>query len=236
MTRTVKDPDERRSELITCAQKLFYAKGYESTSVRDIVIEAGVAKGTFYYYFDSKQEILEAMIDELVSYSLSLIKPIVEDPTLTATEKWIQAFRIIGNWKTDRVEEMRALLIMMHADENVLLRYRTNIKTVDALSVELAKIVAQGANEGVFNTEFGEEAAKIALGGSVSLADVMYDLLMNPERHDNPAAVARHKISAIQDAIERILGAEAGSLPLADDHVFDGWFSQKNEPEKENVS
>ena len=45
MTRIVKAPDERRSELIACAQELFYSKGYEGTSVRDIVevCEGGIA-------------------------------------------------------------------------------------------------------------------------------------------------------------------------------------------------
>lgn len=56
MTRTAKDSDERRSELIATAQQLFYSKGYESTSVSDIVKAVGVAQGTFYYYFDSKTE------------------------------------------------------------------------------------------------------------------------------------------------------------------------------------
>ena len=235
MARTVKDPDERRRELIASAQKLFYTKGYESTSVSDIVHEAGVAKGTFYYYFDSKQAVLEAMVDELVAYSVTLIRPIVEDPVLNAAEKWIQAFRIIGNWKIDRKSEMMALLRMMMADENVLLRYKTNLKTVDALAGELAKIIAQGVGEGVFNTRFGEDAAKIALGSSLTLSTSMYDLLLHPDQFDDPPALAKQNISAVQDAIERILGAEAGSLPIADDAIFDAWFSKQEKPQLENV-
>jgi hypothetical protein len=47
MTRIVKAPDERRSELIATAQQLFYTKGYERTSVSDIVKAVGVAQGTF---------------------------------------------------------------------------------------------------------------------------------------------------------------------------------------------
>lgn len=235
MARTVKDPDERRRELIASAQKLFYTKGYESTSVSDIVHEAGVAKGTFYYYFDSKQAVLEAMIDELVAYSVTLMRPIVEDPTLNGAEKWIQAFRIIGNWKIDRKSEMMALLRMMMADENVLLRYKTNLKTVEALAGELAKIIAQGVGEGVFNTRFGEDAAKIALGSSMTLSTTMYDLLLHPDQYDDPAALAKQNIAAVQDAIERILGAEAGSLPIADDALFDGWFKKELEPALEKV-
>lgn len=235
MARTVKKPDERRSELIACAQKLFYSKGYKSTSVRDIVNEAGVAKGTFYYYFDSKQAVLEALVDELIAYSVALMRTIIDDPTLNATDKWIQAFRIVGNWKADRKSEMIALLQIMQSDENVLLRYKINVRTVESLAAELARIVAQGVDEGVFDTEFIEDSPRIALASSLSLADTMYDLMLHPEKYDDPAAVAWQKISAVQTAIERVLGAEPGSLPLADQNTFDVWFSGEKEPQQEKV-
>jgi AcrR family transcriptional regulator len=235
MARIVKAPNERRSELIACAQKLFYSKGYESTSVRDIVDEAGVAKGTFYYYFDSKQSILEATVDELIAYSVDLMRTIIDDQTLNATDKWIQAFRIVANWKADRKSEMIALMRMMQADENALLRYKINLRTVDKLATELASIVAQGVGEGVFDTEFVDDSARIALAGSMTLSDAMYDLLLNPENYDDPAALARQKISAVQTAIERVLGAEPGSLPLVEPQTFDVWFEGQTEPELERV-
>lgn len=61
MTRITKAPDERRMELFNAAQALFFTKGYEKTSVKDIVKQVGVAKGLFYYYFESKQALLEAL-------------------------------------------------------------------------------------------------------------------------------------------------------------------------------
>ena len=60
MPRIVKSPDERRSELITAAQQPFYTKCHERTTVSDIVKAVGIAQGTFYYYFGSKQAILES--------------------------------------------------------------------------------------------------------------------------------------------------------------------------------
>ncbi len=236
MSRISKDPHERRSELIACAQNLFYANGYEKTSVSDIVNEVGVAKGTFYYYFDSKQAILEAMVDELIAYSVALIRPIIDDPTLNATEKWNKAFRIVGSWKADRKSEMIALMQMMQSDENVLLRYKIHMRTVENIAAELARVVDQGVDEGVFNTEFGEDSARIALASSLSLADMMYDLMLSPEKYEDPAAVARQKLSAVQTAIERVLGAEPGSLPLADQHVFDVWFSGEKVSQMKEVS
>jgi len=99
MARIVKRPDERRSELIACAQEFFYTKGYESTSVRDIVDGVGVAKGTFYYYFDSKLEILEAMVDEAIRQSVALLHEIIADETLPVLQKWAWAFQMVAAWK-----------------------------------------------------------------------------------------------------------------------------------------
>ena len=225
MVRTVKDPDERRSELIASAQHLFYSKGYEKTSVSDIVNEVGVAKGTFYYYFNSKQAILEAMIDELVDHSITIIQPIINDPTLNATEKFVRTFGVIGTWKFNIRGDLLALLRILYSDENALLRFKTNQRTVELLSPELAPIIQQGIEEGVFNTQFGEDAMKIAFGSTLIFAEELYDIFLNPQNYAKPAVLSRHRMAAVQDAIERILGAESGSLPLADPTLFDQWFS-----------
>ena len=82
MVRIARDPDEGRRELIACAEELFYAKGYESTSVRDIVDRIGVTKSTFSYYFDSKLTIPEAIVDELIGQFVSPLHDIVSDERL----------------------------------------------------------------------------------------------------------------------------------------------------------
>jgi AcrR family transcriptional regulator len=224
MARIVKKPDERRSELIACAQKLFYLKGYESTSVRDIVDEVGVAKGTFYYYFDSKTAVLEAVVDELIAQAQAILQEIVADETLAAIPKWIQAFQVVGNWKIERKDEMIALLRLLQKDENVLLQYKMWMQATQVLSPELAKIIAQGVEEGVFETESIQDAVEIALAIARGVRDTIYDTLLNPNRYDDPAALAWRKITAVQTAIERVLGAPPGSLPIIDEQSLAAWF------------
>jgi AcrR family transcriptional regulator len=224
MTRIVKAPDERRSELIACAQKLFYSRGYESTSVRDIVDEVGVAKGTFYYYFDSKTAVLEAVVDELIAQAQAILQEIVADETLAAIPKWIQAFQVVGNWKIERKDEMIALLRLLQKDENVLLQYKMWMQATQVLSPELAKIIAQGVEEGVFETESIQDAVEIALAIARGVRDTIYDTLLNPNRYDDPAALAWRKITAVQTAIERVLGAPPGSLPIIDEQSLAAWF------------
>jgi AcrR family transcriptional regulator len=224
MTRIVKAPDERRSELIATAQQLFHTKGYERTSVSDIVKAVGVAQGTFYYYFDSKQAILEAVVAELIAQTQAILQEIVADETLAAIPKWIQAFQVVNNWKIERKDEMIALLRLLHRDENVLLQYKMRMQATQVLSSELAKIAAQGVEEGVFETESIQDSVEIALAIMQSFGDTIYNTLLNPDRYDDPAALAWRKLASVQTAMERVLNAPPGSLPLIDEQTLAAWF------------
>ena len=68
--RITKKPDERRQELIDIAEQLFIKKGYEQTAVSDIVKKAKVAQGTFYYYFKTKEEILDSIIGRYIKLTV----------------------------------------------------------------------------------------------------------------------------------------------------------------------
>lgn len=225
MTRVTKDPDERRNELIACAQQLFYSKGYERTTVRDIVDALGVAKGTFYYYFDSKLDILEAMVDELIGQSMALLHEIVVDETLPALVKWQRAFQAVGAWKSERKAELLAMLRVMQMDENLLLRYKVQTRAVQLLAPEFAKIIAQGVAEGVFDTQFVEESAGITLSIMQGLSDPIYDILLNPSDYTEPVAQARRAFASAEAAIERVLGAPPGSLAFVDTEALAAWFA-----------
>jgi AcrR family transcriptional regulator len=224
MARIAKDPDERRRELIACAEELFYEKGYESTSVRDIVDRVGVAKGTFYYYFDSKLEVLEAVVAEMISGSVSLLHEIVSDETLPVLDKWALAFRTAADWKTARKAEMLALLRVMEKDENILLQYKVRTQSVQMLSPEFAKIISQGIEEGVFDTHSAGDSAEIALCIGQTLYDTFAGILLNPSGCEDSVALARRKITSVETAVERVLGAPKGSLSLIDEATFAAWF------------
>ena len=226
MTRIVKAPDERRSELIACAQKLFYAKGYESTSVNDIVIEVGVAKGTFYYYFESKQAVLEALVEDLTAQSFELYQAIVADEALNAIQKWTRVVRVIGDWKIERKAELLDLARVLQTDANVLLRHKLRTQATQAVAPELAKIIAQGIEEGVFETPYVEETAEIVYALSRAFSGTITNILLNPDDYDDPEALARRKIEAMQTAIERVLGAAPGSLPVIDEQRLAAWLVQ----------
>lgn len=60
----MKQDHSNRENILTCAQRLFYEKGYDSVGVQEIVDTAGITKPTMYYYFKSKQGLLECLLAE----------------------------------------------------------------------------------------------------------------------------------------------------------------------------
>ena len=164
------------------------------------------------------------MVDELTEQSVALLHEIVADETLPALAKWSQALQVVAAWKMERKAEMLALLQVMQKDENVLLQYKVRIQTVQRLAPEFARIIAQGVEEGMFRTESVEDSAEIILSIMHTLYDTFAGILLGPDNYDDPAAMARRKITSVEAAIERVLSAPPGSLALVDARTFAAWF------------
>ena len=107
MPRTVNEQDRtlKRSENLDAAQQLVYTKGYEQMAIQDVLNELQMSKGAFYHYFDSKQALLEALIERMQQEAEQLLLPIVQDPHLDALEKfqrYIDAGRFPGSQRQTR--------------------------------------------------------------------------------------------------------------------------------------
>ena len=87
MPRTVKDPEERKAELLDTAMRLFAEKGYDNVSVRSVAREAGVASGLAYHYFDSKQRLFDAAIGHYAERCSEGMRAALDDGALSLDEK-----------------------------------------------------------------------------------------------------------------------------------------------------
>ena len=88
-----KTKEERRNEIIETAGKLFEEKGYEQTQVQDIVNEIGVAKGLFYYYFKSKDEVMEELADRYADAIIDDVNKLI-DKDISTFDKINRIFQI----------------------------------------------------------------------------------------------------------------------------------------------
>ena len=77
--RISKKPEERKNEILDNAEKLFGTKGYSKTTINDILLAVGIAKGTFYYYFKSKEEVMDAIVMRFIDNGIENIKAIAKE-------------------------------------------------------------------------------------------------------------------------------------------------------------
>jgi len=103
--KSVKKSDETRARMLEAALALFRDRGFESTTMRDIAQQAGVALGAVYYYFDSKDALVMAFYER----TQMELAPLVEE-ALSKTQHLEDRLRALLTVKFDYFAPNRALL------------------------------------------------------------------------------------------------------------------------------
>ena len=225
MSRTVKRADVRQSEILDNAQSLFYTKGYDNTSVRDVIDAIGIAKGTFYHHFNSKEDVLDALIQRLLDQSLLILEPILVDEELTALEKLHKFFDEISNFKMENEAFIRTLLPIWYADSNVLMREKMKQQSTNMFGPLYSQIVQQGVDERAFSVEYPEVMGNVFFQTMYFMSESLAKLLINAEEEQKFSwDEVKYKTEAYNSALESLLNATPGSIQLYDFEPFKYWF------------
>jgi len=235
MARTVKEQEyaEKRNEILDSAVRLIYSKGYERMTIQDIQTDLQISSGAFYHYFDSKQALLEAMVERMGAAATQAFMPILQDSHLTALQKFHRYFEASAQWKNSERTLIISSLRMWYNDENAVIRQKMTSASLKGTPLILEPIIRQGIEEKVFTTRSPEQVAVIITGMALTIADALIDLMLSP--HPDPSTFQKLGLilDAYFDTIERILGAPAGSLKTFDADVFKDWVVEL-EPKPES--
>lgn len=165
--RITKEHDERRNEILDIAEKLFNIKGYDKCTINDILKEVGIAKGTFYHYFKSKEEVLDAIVSRYKDVVITKVNEVANNDVITLEEKLMGAFmsmRIIDQLDSEMINEM-------HKTENALLHQKILNQIVIEVAPILVKIIKEGVDRKVWRCKFPLEYMQIFLASSITLTD-----------------------------------------------------------------
>lgn len=223
-TRIVKTHAVRRNEILDAAQRLVQTKGYKQMAIQDILDDLQIAKGTLYHYFDSKQALLEAVVERILGQAEQIARPIVDDPHLPAIAKLQRVFVTTGRWKTARIPFFRELICVWYADDNAIMRAKLYTAGIQRVTPLLSQVIHQGIAEGAFTTNYPEQAGSIVMALVGGLSDTLADLLLAGELPPDGLAGIERIAAAYSDAIERVLGAPSGSLCIVDAESLKEWF------------
>jgi len=200
MPRSTKAASDRRLEFINAAEALFNEKGFENTSVEDIVQRVGVAKGLFYYYFKSQEELLGAIVDKILDEMEQIVLQATNKEGLTAMQR-LQEMSTSSD--TIRARGGR-LMKFFHEERNQALHLQLEVRTMKFLVPAMEAIIKQGVREGVFNTPYPKETALALFGikGVIHHTNAGTDYCEDGER----------TIQIIAFLSERLLGAKEGTF------------------------
>ncbi len=170
MVRIVKKPEERKSEIVAAACELFLSKGYDSTTMQDVMRKLGIAKGTIYHYFSSKEDLLEAVIDSLAESEMLRLKKVLEKSKGNALSRLEQLIMSGANHDADDDHEL--LLDDLHKATNAGMHIRLLAKVVTLQAPLYAELFRLGCEEGIFTTDHPLECAEFLLSGVQFLTDM----------------------------------------------------------------
>lgn len=167
MTRIVKDPEKRRQEIVAAAKALFQTKSYEHTSMNDVMQSLGIAKGTIYHYFKSKEELLVAVTESIVSDSLPAIQRLVTETPGSALDK---LHALIAS--THLAAEDGIIQEHLRQPANQGMHTRLLATAFREQAPLYAELIRLGCDEGLFHTEYPLECAEFILAAVQFLTDI----------------------------------------------------------------
>ncbi|MBL8771069.1 MAG: TetR/AcrR family transcriptional regulator [Phenylobacterium sp.] len=218
MTRIKLPPQARRTQFLDCAQALFFSRGYEAATVNDIIEMAGLSKGAFYHYFDSKEALLDALAERVAARVIEDAAPILEDPTLDALAR-LNAFIAQGaQWKIEQAPLLKAVFQAILRAENVLLNRRI-LATMGRVTIPvIVDMVREGVREGVFDPVSPTLLAEIFLNLGDGRMTVAVEAISAAERGDLDTATALLETRLQDEAavLDRLLGVPPGSVRLVE--------------------
>ncbi len=206
--RIVKDAEERRNEILDVAERLFCAKGFDNASTNDILTEIGIARGTLYYHFKSKEDILDAMIERLTNQMVEKAAAIALDESIPVLERLTRTMLSlnIDNELGDMVMEQ------IHRPQNALMHQKLENMLLGRVNKLITKIAEDGIRQGIMHTDYPAEAVEMTMTYSYTAFDSMVQYSEEEKQK---------KVMGFIYNTERLFGMESGALFEAMKPIFE---------------
>lgn len=184
--------ERRKTELLKIAYRMFIEKGYDNTSIDEIIADAGIAKGTYYYYFPSKEATLEAVIDMMINEEVERARAALSVP-IPVPQKIIAVIMSMR----PRQEES-GIAHTLERSENIVMHDKINRRIVEEAAPLLTEVVKEGIAQGIFDCTNIEERVKM--------------ILFICQRTFDNASFTERDIEVFIDIVEKTLGAQTGTM------------------------
>ena len=142
--RIVKPAEERKNEILDVAEQLFAEKGFDNASTNDIINRIGIARGTLYHHFGSKEEILDALVERMSREGIARARAIIADKSRPLMER-ISGAIIALNIESGAGPEV---FEQIHKPQNALLHQKMQESLISGVVPLFSELIKEGNEEG----------------------------------------------------------------------------------------
>ena len=211
----------RRQNILNAAEKLLYTRGYESTSVQDIIDALGFSKGGFYHHFESKLALLEAICEDRAQRAFALAERAVSECDGDAVEKLDALFQSATMLQSDSVDFISLLLRVAYREDGALMREKMKQQQLLLYLPLMQQIIDEGVAQGDFFTPFPVEIGEMIMRLSMQLTDEIAFLLAKAKRNPEVLMTIFDKLKLYRHAIEHLLNAPFGRINILQLHELE---------------
>lgn len=217
MPRVVKHPEIRRAEILQQALSIFLKRGYESTSLNDLISEAGLSKGMFYHYFSSKEELLRGLFDMVADQTFEALEPALVERDVAPLKRLQNVLDRSAEIRLTQVELIRSILGTTFKPENDILFQGIARAWVKRFAPALADLIREGVAKGEFDTFDPDGVAEMHLQNEMSTKDLVHEAMVASSalERDKIAATLAERLRLYSLMLCRMLGVEDESLSIA---------------------
>lgn len=219
MARITKDVSARRDELLDVTLDLCVSVGFEGMSVEQVTTAAGVAKGTFYHYFASKQDLLLHLVERFGEELFTYLETEMVHVEGDALQRLRGLMALSARWKIARLDTAMEYVPFLFKEENYTLRHRLYSAWLSRTRPMLLSLVEQGVAEKTFDVTDAGATTDVLLSIWYDAANRLWEKALPAPDDETYADILYRGVSAMWTAQERILGVPEGSLRVEIDRA-----------------
>ncbi|HEY2494021.1 MAG TPA: TetR/AcrR family transcriptional regulator [Paenibacillus sp.] len=197
-----KYPEQTLEQILSVSAKLFTDKGYEKTSVQDIIDSLGMSKGAIYHHFKSKEEILDAVMDRQFSYVVQILNNLIDHTqAANARDKLISILeKIMTNQDAHSLDSV--LSTQINNPQFIVTGIKVGV-TKDAPII--ARIILEGKEDGSISTDYPTECAEVFM--------LLVNIWINPSLFTRNLSETVNRLKFLQHMM-KLLGVDIVSDQL----------------------
>ena len=215
MARKKGKEQDSRAALLDAAWQLLLDQGAGGMSVEAIVTRANLSKGTFFHFFPTKQDLLDALCARIADESWQHSGGILQDEQLDPVTRLDRFLQVSRAWRAQRSRGIGALWQQLVRDENAALLGRARSLGVERLVPAMTRLLVEASERGQMTVSDAEVLAPLVVEWIFTSAEGSQRLLQRPHSTD-AVDLALRRVEATLTGLERLLGMADHSLGRVD--------------------